>query len=342
MKMGVMFDFRNPHPWRKPFPQFYQSQLDLIAEVEALGFDNCWLTEHHFVEDGYNPALIPTAAAIAARTSRIRIGTFVMLLPYHNAVRVAEDVACIDILSDGRFDLGVGQGYVSSEFAKLCIPRKQRASRTTEGIDLIRRLWTQENVTFEGKYNQVSNMTLHPRPAQQPHPPIWIGCRSETAVTRAARMGFHLMGAFGPDMGPLYRSTLKEAGHDPAAFHLAQLRMVYTAPTADQAWEETGPHLRHMLNQYNIWLSEENDSEGDTAILSDLPSADQLRHSAYATDMLIGTPDDVSRKLEKFSAEFDCTHLVMSTHMPGADPAKSKRSLELFAKEVMPNFQSKK
>ena len=340
MKMGVMFDFRNPQPWRKPFPEFYESQLDLITHVESLGFDHIWLTEHHFVEDGYNPALIPTAAAIAARTRRIRIGTFVLLLPFHNPLRLAEDVTCIDILSNGRFDFGVGQGYVESEFEKQGVPRKQRAPRTTEGIELIRRLWTEENVSFEGQYNRISNVTLHPRPVQQPHPPIWIGSRSEIAVTRAAKMGFHLMGAFGPDMGALYRTTLKEAGHDPSAFNLAQLRMVYCAPTAEQAWEEVGPHLRHMLHQYNVWLSEAKDYEGDTSILSDLPPANQLRHSAYATDMMIGSPDEVSAKIEQFSKDFDCTHLVMSTQMPGADPTKTKRSLDLFARDVMPRFQS--
>jgi alkanesulfonate monooxygenase SsuD/methylene tetrahydromethanopterin reductase-like flavin-dependent oxidoreductase (luciferase family) len=339
MKMGVMFDFRNPEPWRRPFPEFYQAQLDEIVRMEQLGFDNCWLTEHHFVEDGYNPALLPTAAAIAARTSRIRIGSFILLMPFHNPIRVAEDVTCIDILSNGRFDLGVGQGYRAGEFEALRIPRRERAPRMAEGIDLVHRLWTEENVTFEGKYTQVSNMTLYPRPVQQPCPPIWIGCRTEKATARAARMGFNLMATLGPDPAPSYRAALKEAGRDPSAFKIAQLRMVYTAPTADQAWAETAPHLHHMLKHYGVWLSEANDAEGDAA-LSEIPPPEQLRHSRFAEDMMIGTPDEVARKLEKFKREYDCTHFVMSTQMPGADLAKSTRALELFAKEVMPSFQS--
>ena len=134
MKFGVMFDFRNPAQWRRPDPAVYRSHLDEIVRIEELGYHNVWLTEHHFVEDGYNPSVLPMAAAIAVRTSRIRIGTFVLLLPFHNPVRVAEDAICIDILSSGRFDLGVGQGYRAEEFAALNIPRAERSARLAEAI----------------------------------------------------------------------------------------------------------------------------------------------------------------------------------------------------------------
>ena len=91
MQFGFMEDFRNPQPWRRPYPELYRALLDQIVRAEELGYDNVWLTEHHFTEDGYNPSLLPTAAAVAARTSRIRIGTFVLLLPFQHPVRVAED-----------------------------------------------------------------------------------------------------------------------------------------------------------------------------------------------------------------------------------------------------------
>jgi alkanesulfonate monooxygenase SsuD/methylene tetrahydromethanopterin reductase-like flavin-dependent oxidoreductase (luciferase family) len=208
-----------------------------------------------------------------------------------------------------------------------------------EGIELVHRLWTEENVTFDGKYNQVTDMTLYPRPVQQPCPPIWIGCRTEKSTARAARMGFNMMATIGPDPAPSYRAALKAAGRDPKAFNIAQLRVVYTAPTADQAWEEAAPHLHHMLELYGVWLAEANDAEGDAA-LATVPSADQLRHSPYAEGMMIGTPDEVARKLQKFQSEYDCTHFVMGTQLPGLDPAKATRALELFAKEVMPSFQS--
>src|SRR5713226_8276559 len=104
MKFGLIEDFANPDRWRRPWPEFYRAILDQVIKAEDLAYDNVWLSEHHFVENGYNPSLLPTAAAIASRTTRIRIGTCVVLLPFHNPVRVAEDATCVDIWSGGRFD----------------------------------------------------------------------------------------------------------------------------------------------------------------------------------------------------------------------------------------------
>ena len=100
---------------------------------------------------------------------------------------------CIDIWSNGRFDLGVGQGYAANEFRSLGIPRKERSARLAEGVELVRRLWTEDNVTFDGRFTQVKDMTLSPKPVQQPHIPVWIGARADKAIQRVARMGCHLM-----------------------------------------------------------------------------------------------------------------------------------------------------
>ena len=118
MKFGLMHDFRNPAPWHRPYGELYRLLLDQCVRADELGYDQIWLTEHHFSGD-YNPTPLHAATAIAARTERIRIGTFVLLLPFYHPVRVAEDVAFIDNLSKGRFDLGVGQGYRVEEFYRL-------------------------------------------------------------------------------------------------------------------------------------------------------------------------------------------------------------------------------
>jgi alkanesulfonate monooxygenase SsuD/methylene tetrahydromethanopterin reductase-like flavin-dependent oxidoreductase (luciferase family) len=175
MKFGIIHDFRNPRQWRRPYPELYREILDQIVRAEELGYDNVWLAEHHFADDGYNPSPLTTAAAIAARTSRIRIGTYVLLMPFRSPVRVAEDATCIDIISNGRFDLGAGQGYAANEFAAHCMNRAERSARLAEGVDLVRRLWTEEQVTFNGRFTQVRDMTLSPRPVQQPHIPISHG-----------------------------------------------------------------------------------------------------------------------------------------------------------------------
>ena len=233
MRFGFMEDFRNPVKWRRPFPELYSAILDQIVRAEELGYDNVWLTEHHFTEDGYNPALMATASAIATRTSTIRIGTFILLLPFLHPARAAEDTVCADIFSNGRIDLGLGQGYSYHEWNAFCMNRSERGSRMREGIDLMTRLFTEDNVTFDGKYTQVKGMTLSPKPVQQPHPPIWIGARGPKAIKRAAQAGFHLMATLGPDPAPLYVETLKESGRNPADFNICQLRMRQpSSPTA--------------------------------------------------------------------------------------------------------------
>ncbi len=340
MKFGVMYDFRNPRgEWWKPYPSLLRQMLGQIVAVEEMGYDNVWVTEHHFVEDDYNPSVMTAMAAIAARTARIRIGSFVMLMPFQNPVRIAEDAACVDNWSDGRLELGVGQGYRLDEFAGFCLARRERSARMAEGIELVDRLWTQERVTFEGRFNRVKELTLSPRPVQKPRPPIWIGARAERAVLRAAERGYNLMATIGPDPAIPYRAALKRFGRNPDDYSIAQLRMVYVANNSAQAWDDTQAHIHYMMQHYARWLGgEAQDAPGDENVW-DLRDARELRNSKYADALMIGTPEECARKLENFRREYACTHFVMTSHFPGMDPNKSTRSLELFAKEVMPQFR---
>ncbi len=337
MKFGFMEDFRNPKPWRRPPADLYEAILRQIARGEELGYDNVWLTEHHFTDDEYNPSLLPTAAAVAARTQKIRIGTFVLLLPFGHPARIAEDATCVDILSRGRFDLGVGQGYSQNEFESFCMPRNERSARLDEGVDLIQRLWNEPSVTFEGKFHRVKDMKLSPRPVQDPMP-LWIGARTEKATKRVARKGCHLMATLGPDPAPWYQAALKECGRDPKDFSIAQLRMVYCAETEDQAWADTQDHIFSMMEFYGQILAEANDAPGDDTMWQ-IGKASEIRNSGFGRAVIIGTPDQVAEKIERFKREYTCTHFIMSTQLPGMDPAKGTRALELFAKEVMPAFR---
>ncbi len=338
MRFGIMYDFRNPARWHIPSPEFYRAMLDQMVVAEDLGYDHVWLTEHHFTEDAYNPASLSMAAAIAVKTRRIRIGTFVLLAPFIHPVRAAEDVILADILSEGRFDLGMGQGYTHDEFDAFCVDRKERAPRLKEGVELIRRLFTEERVSFDGRFTQVKDMTLMPRAVQQPHPPIWIGARGPKAIRRAAELGANLMTTLGPDPAPLYLETLRELGHDPEAFKIAQLRLLYCAETEERAWSESQEHLAHVFGYYARVLGEANDVEGDDQALPPL-RPEEIRHSDLAEGLMIGTPDQVAEKFASFAENFACTDFILSTHFAGMDPAKSTRSLELFAQEVMPKFR---
>lgn len=341
MRFGVMHDYRNPQRWHLPSPVFYRAMIEQVERMEALGYDHVWLTEHHFTEDAYNPVPLAMASALAARTQRIRIGTFVMLMPFMHPVRAAEEVVLADILSNGRFDLGVGQGYTHEEFNAFCIKRSERGARLEEGVTLVQKLLNERHVTFEGRFTQVRDATLMPRPVQQPVP-LWIGARGTKAIRRAAALGANLMTTLGPDPVPEYLAALRELGRDPAQFKVAQLRMLYVAESDDRAWEESQHHLWHVFDYYRGVLSSAADVEGDAA-LADWPMkrAEDLRDSPLAADLFIGSPATVAEKLDRFASGTVCTDFIMSTHFAGIDPALSTRSLELFAQNIMPAFRKR-
>ena len=296
MKFGLLMPFWNPARWERPFPTLYEDLLDQIVRIEELGYDNIWLTEHHFDDDGWSPALLPLAAGIATRTTRIRIGTFILVLPFQHALRVAEDAITVDILSNGRFDLGVGKGYRNKEFDAFGFPREQRDARLEEDLEVIRGLWTNDAFSFDGNYYHLTEARLTPRPVQQPHPPIWIGARGKKAVERAARMGFHLMGTGEVAQQRAYDDELQRCGRNPEDFSLAQLRWVYVAESREKAWDEVGEHMHYLFASAFPLLKAAGDLRADRA-MSQVPSIEELRNidpTIPGGAPIVGTPDDSS------------------------------------------------
>jgi alkanesulfonate monooxygenase SsuD/methylene tetrahydromethanopterin reductase-like flavin-dependent oxidoreductase (luciferase family) len=199
-------------------------------------------------------------------------------------------------------------------------------------------LWTEERVTFDGKFTKIKELTLSPRPVQTPHVPLWLGARTEKATRRVARNGCHLLATIGPDPAPWYLDELVKRGRKTTDYSIAQLRLAYVAKSEDQAWEDTQNHIFSMMEFYGDILAEANDAPGDKEVFQ-FKSASELRDSPMGKAMMIGTPDQVARKLEEFRNDFVCTHLILSTQLPGLDPMKGTASLELFAKEIMPSLQ---
>jgi len=340
VNFGLLMSFRNSSRNELSYSELYRRHVDLAVDAEKMGYDTIWLTEHHFVDDGYSPSMLPLAAAIAARTKKIRIGTFVLLMPLHNPLHVAEDAATIDALSNGRFDLGLGQGYVPREFAGFNVPREERSRRLREGVEIVRRLFTEEQVTFEGKCYTVRDAMLYPRPTQQPHPPIWIGARSRSATERAARNGYHLAGT-GTRQAEIYREALRAAGRNPDEFNIAQLRFGFIAAKKEKAWDECEFGLHYLLTRYGQWIAEANDVAGDEAFTR-IPPAGELRKAAASgmfLDLLVGTPADAIEQIEQM--ESYSTHLALGLALPGIDPKKIRASMKLFADKVIPHFRRK-
>jgi len=331
--------FRNSSRNELSYSELYRRHVDLCVEAEDLGFDSIWLTEHHFVEDGYSPSMMPLAAAIATRTRRIRIGTFVLLMPLYHPMHVAEDAATIDALSNGRFDLGLGQGYVPHEFTGFNIPREERSRRLREGVEIVRRVFTQDHVTFEGKCYTVRDVTLYPKPVQRPHPPIWLGARSRAATERAGRNGYHLAG-LGEEQAQIYRDALRAGGHNPDQFNIAQLCFAYIAGRKEKAWDDCEFALHHLLTYYGRWIAAANDVPGDENFAR-VPPVGELRNAGQlGFGAVIGTPDDAVATIE--SMEPYATHLALGLALPGIEPRKIRASMKLVAEKVIPHFRRRR
>lgn len=341
MRFGFMMPFQNPSRWERSYPEIYREFIDQTVLAEELGYDTIWLTEHHFDDDGWSPSLLPLAAGIATRTSRIRIGTFILILPFQHALRVAEDAATVDILSNGRFDLGVGKGYRLKEFAGFGIPREQREALLEEGLEVIQRAWAGDKFSFDGQFYHLRDVQICPKPVQRPHPPLWIGARGKKSVERAARLGYHLMGTGEFELQRFYDHALEQHGRNPQDFNLTQLRWMYVSKTRDQAWDEAGPHLSYMFETAMPLLKEAGDLRKDRA-MRDAPGLNDLRKLDPATPggfPIIGAAEDCIRALESYRRETRVTDLALGMHLPGLAPEKIRQSMTIFARDVMPHFK---
>ena len=225
MDFGIILSFANPKPWQVPAARLCEALVNQAVLAEELGYDHVWTAEHHGTDE-YYPALFPLLAAMAARTKHIRLGTYIVILPLHHPLQVAEQAVTLDALSDGRFDLGVGQGNFVGDFEAFNIPRRERPSRMEEGLAIIKGLWEQETFSFEGKHFKIPSFSLRPRPVQT-RPPLWAAATTEKAIERVARYGCHLAGT-GAGF-EYYKERLRYHGHDPQDRHTGTLRFVHVA-----------------------------------------------------------------------------------------------------------------
>lgn len=333
IRFGMWYDFRNPPAWKRPYDQLYNEIIDQIVWGEENGFDDIWLSEHHFIEDGYSPALLPIAAAIASRTKKIHIGTSVILLPFHNPVRMAEDAATVDVISGGRFELGVGVGYKVEEFESFAISSKERGARTNEGLEIIRRLWEGETLTFEGKYYTVTKAKLTPEPIQQPRPPIWVGGFTPPALRRAAKYGDGYIG-----VGPLkeayerYVTALEKVGKSTTDIRLAGgYFWLIPSEDPDKTWNEAAEHVRYQVNAYAEWSE-----KAGMPLFPKLPDTDALRESGL---FQVVDVDTCIQMIRDYALETPLTHYYSWTLPPGLPASWIQPHLELFTSKVIPAFR---
>lgn len=327
---GLWYDFRQKLPLGG-YEQFYAECLEEIEEGERLGFTGVWLSEHHFVDDGYLPSPLVVAAAIAARTTLMRIGTNVLLLPMHHPLRVAEDAAVVDLLSGGRFILGVGQGYVQHEFETLGFNRKYRPSLFEEGVEVIRRAWWEGRTGFEGKRWRFEDLPFEPRPSRKP--PIYIGAFAGPAIDRAARLadGF-LASAGGGAFGETYqkvREALSRYGRADDDFPYIASGVVYVHEDEGRAREIVAPAIAYQRTRYAEWGADRGRPKPEPIRPDDLP------WDRY----LVGTPAEVSEGLVSLYEEAPYDHLCFWGRLPGVTHEQALANIRLFASEVAPKVR---
>jgi probable F420-dependent oxidoreductase len=329
LSFGYLYDFRNPPLWHRPWEALYAETLDIIAETENLGFEGAWLPEHHLAEDGYLPSPLTALGAVAARTRRMRIGTGVALAPLYNPVRFATDAALVDILSNGRLDLGLAIGYRKRETAAFGVDFTKRGARFDEFLQIVTRLWAGETVDFAGKHFQIQGALLRP-PAPRGRIPLYIGGFAEKAMDRVARYGQGYIGS--PDVCDLYAAKLAEQGKDVSSARIRVTGLTtVVARDPEAAMAELAPHFLHVNNTYSEFFAE------DQALGMAGMKPKTLDEYKASGELQILTPDAAIAMFKDMQARMPIEHFMMAMP-PGLPAERFLRYAADFAKDVMPAF----
>jgi probable F420-dependent oxidoreductase len=313
---------------------YYRDALEEVTRAEELGFDSVWMEEHHSVTDHYWPSPLPVLAGFATRTRRMRLGTDILVAPFYHPVRLAEDTAMLDVMSGGRFVLGIAIGYKPDEFALYGASLEKRGARFEEQLAIMKGLWTEETVSFMGAYYHVEGR-LEPKPLTRPHPPVWIGGWGDLTLRRAATLADNWVPGPTADLARLlagkqqFLANRRAAGRTEPVTEWPLTRDVIIADTDREARELAEKHI--MISYRKEYAGGWRHPFIDASIATDL---DGLMKNRF----LIGGPEQVIRALRPFVTEYGMTHLICRVFFPGMPHRHIMRELELLAKEIRPAF----
>jgi alkanesulfonate monooxygenase SsuD/methylene tetrahydromethanopterin reductase-like flavin-dependent oxidoreductase (luciferase family) len=319
MKFGLFCTYENP---REDCASAFADQTALVELIEQLGFDEVWVAEHHFNPNATSPAVFPILGYLAARTSRIRLGTATVLLPFHDPIIVAEQAATVDILSGGRLNLGVAKGGpFAAHYKHFHLDLEDARPKTDEALQLIRRLLHDDRVSFTGRFFNADSVSLVPRPVQRPVP-LFVGTTTAEMIEAVARNGHGIMaGVVFPVDGirdTLQRYRQAAPAGDP---RLVLLRFFHLAPTREQAIGEARVMLKPFVERM----------QGTTAQLQ--PGwTPWMVLDRIIEDSLIGTAADVCGKIKWLRHELDPHSLALKPLSPLLD--KRMQDLRVFAERV--------
>lgn len=347
MKFGLLtlMDF---HPEIQDEATYLEDTLSLFELADRLGYSTAWIGEEHFYHFGVCPSPQLMLAALARRTSRIRLGTAISLLPFENPLRKAEDFALLDVISGGRVNFGVGRGSIPKHFEGFGISARESRSRYEEALEVIRRAWTETSVSHSGTHWSVPDLSVSPRPVQRPHPPIWRGTVSEESFRQAAEAGDNAfiipwVATSDEKMGARYRAyrdRARECGH-----RNVQSTAVYMLHIDEDHGEALRRGREESRRYAELITKHTTRQSGDPRFA---PGSAAFEHAEYIlsiTDNLeeraiVGTPDTCIRRIREINETLGgVTEFAFYLHAGARDTAQARRSLELFAREVMPAFE---
>jgi probable F420-dependent oxidoreductase len=306
-----MYDFRLPPRGPVSWAENAERILATCTELDEAGVDGLWLTEHHFTDDGYLPALMPMAAALAMRTRCATIGTSVLLAPLHDPLALAESAAVVDNLSGGRLRLGLGLGYRAEEFDAFGVDRRQRGARLDDLIEILRQSWSPGPLNVDGRHYSIHGVDVQPKPVQQPIP-LWLAARSEVAVRRCGRVADGVILAGGPDLPALVRAEAAAHGRDPASITVACLRSLVVEECLSAAeLAEVAAALRWRSDRYQRWYGAAADLPSDRAFTSAGTATRDAAVRSLATEL---------DELEELN-EQGYDYVIYHGTAPGIDPA---------------------
>jgi alkanesulfonate monooxygenase SsuD/methylene tetrahydromethanopterin reductase-like flavin-dependent oxidoreductase (luciferase family) len=322
-----------------------------MLDAEPLGYHSVWIAEHHFNDYGLCPAPAVLASYVAARTTALRLGMGVSLLPLHHPVDLAEQLAVLDVVSGGRLDVGIGRGGTLQDYQTFQSDRDDSRARVEEGIALMQRAWSGAPFDFAGRFHGAERLHVRPRPIQRPHPPLFIAANSEDSVLSAARLGLPTLSSFFvpiPELERrhvLYREAGLAAGRSSAEVQGLErrawgMRVVHVAPTHDEALQATEAPFMGYQRKMSVLRS---DATGGTVPGSFDRSLLRLRaFRDYLDDgwALIGTAGEVRDGLQKYLDATGYQHVLLLMALPGLATSLALRSMRLFAEEVAPAMEA--
>ncbi len=337
-KIGVgLFTGQVPPGSPRSFHQDYSDAIALVEVAEEAGFDSAWVSEHHGSGDGYLPSLLPLLAAFAARTDRIELGTGVVLAPFHDPLRLAEDFAVVDQISGGRVICGLGIGWRDEEFRAFGIDAGSRVRRLTEIVEVLKLAWTGERFDYDGRHYAYDAVAVTPRPARPI--PVYVGGFVDAAIARAGRIadGYISSRAQPERVAQAFRlasEARREAGRagEPLA---ALLQNAFVTDDPERDWPMVAAGIDHQLGVYAGWRAG-TDVPGVPLEVMPPDEATIRATTAY------GTPDEVVRFLEPLArilGNHPESHLVLRFHYPGMEAAPAADAIRLFGRGVAPRLR---